>query len=121
MEQWHAKTAKDTLEQLRTSQEGLTGAEAAKRLVQHGPNRLARKKDKSFAARLLAPACVLHEIGATNASDIQKLCRISAQAAEYRAERMRELEQRGRFYTSPLERQLIRKFESYIDIVKRNR
>ena len=53
MEQWHAKTAKDTLEQLRTSQEGLTGAEAAKRLVQHGPNRLARKKDKSFAARLL--------------------------------------------------------------------
>ena len=53
MEQWHAKSVKDTLEELRTGQGGLTGVEAAKRLIQHGPNRLAQKKEKSFFTRLL--------------------------------------------------------------------
>ena len=53
MIQWHACSAKQALEELRSGPGGLTGAEAARRLVAHGPNRLARKKDKSFPARLL--------------------------------------------------------------------
>ena len=53
MTQWYACSAKQALEELRSNQGGLTGAEAARRLVSHGPNRLARKKDKSFPARLL--------------------------------------------------------------------
>ena len=50
---WHTYSAKQALEELRSGREGLTGEEAARRLVTHGPNRLARKKEKSFPARLL--------------------------------------------------------------------
>ena len=53
MTQWHTYSAKQALEELRSGKGGLTGAEAARRLVAHGPNKLAHKKDKSFLARLL--------------------------------------------------------------------
>ena len=53
MTQWYAYSAKQALEELRSNQGGLTGAEAARRLVAHGPNKLAHKKDKSFLVRLL--------------------------------------------------------------------
>ena len=53
MTQWYACSAKQALEELRSNQGGLTGAEAARRLVAHGPNKLAHKKDKSFLVRLL--------------------------------------------------------------------
>ena len=85
-----------------------------------GVERDAETMANQFAARLLAPAAVLHEVGAMTAEEIQHLCRISAQAAEYRAARMRELERRGRYYTSPLERQLVRQFESYIAVMRRS-
>ena len=53
MEQWHGKSVRDTLEGLRTSQGGLSGGEAARRLIQHGPNRLEQKRETSLLARLL--------------------------------------------------------------------
>ena len=67
-----------------------------------------------FAARLLAPACVLHELGALNPDDIAALCNISAAASRFRAERMAVLEQRNRYYTSPLERQVLTQFDEFI-------
>ena len=53
MAQWHTYSAKQALEELRSNQNGLTGAEAARRLVTHGPNRLTQKKEKNLLARLL--------------------------------------------------------------------
>ena len=67
-----------------------------------------------FAARLLAPACVLHELGITSAEEIARVCKISITAAEYRAERMQILEQRNAWYKSQLERQVIKQFEKFI-------
>lgn len=67
-----------------------------------------------FARDLLAPACVLHELQVLTAPDIAALCNISLEAAQYRAERMKILEQRNMFYTSPLERQVYRQFEQFI-------
>lgn len=67
-----------------------------------------------FAARLLAPACVLHELGITSAEEIARVCKISITAAEYRAERMQILEQRNSWYRNPIERQLIKQFEKFI-------
>jgi Zn-dependent peptidase ImmA (M78 family) len=67
-----------------------------------------------FAARLLAPACVLHELGITSAEKIAKVCNISITAAKNRSERIRILEQRNAWYRSPLERQVIKQFENYI-------
>lgn len=68
-----------------------------------------------FAARILAPACVLHELHAIQPEQISELCGISITAARFRAERMVILEQRQKFYLSPLERAVRNNFQSYID------
>ncbi len=67
-----------------------------------------------FAVRLLAPACVLHELGATTADEIARLCDIPRGIAAERARRMKLLEARGAFYKSPLERQVCDKFSDFI-------
>lgn len=67
-----------------------------------------------FARDLLAPACVLHELHATNAAAIANLCDISFDAATYRAERMAELERRNAFYLHPLEKQVEEQFAEFI-------
>lgn len=79
----------------------------------------------SFAARLLAPACVLHELGICDAKRIAETCGVSMKAAEYRAKRIKELEERdklfwrlydhGCFYLSPLEREVAKQFKDYIE------
>lgn len=84
-----------------------------------GSERAEERQANQFAARLLAPACVLHELGADTPEEIQKLCGISRQAAEFRAERMQKLERRGKFYAHPLERALIQQFCSYIAGIRR--
>ncbi|WP_050697974.1 ImmA/IrrE family metallo-endopeptidase [Anaeromassilibacillus senegalensis] len=67
-----------------------------------------------FASRLLAPACILHEIHALDAETIACVCDISYQAAKIRAQRMATLEQRNAWYKSPLEIQVIKQFGNYI-------
>jgi len=67
-----------------------------------------------FARDLLAPACVLHELQATTAEQIAKICNISMQAAKNRAERMAILEARNKYYLHPLEQQVRKQFENYI-------
>lgn len=67
-----------------------------------------------FAARLLAPACVLHELQALSAEQIAKVCNISMPAAEKRAERMQVLEARNKYYLHPLERKVREQFDSFI-------
>lgn len=68
-----------------------------------------------FARDLLAPACVLHELHATTAEEIAKICNISMQAAKDRAERMQVLEARNKYYLHPLERQVRQQFEQFIE------
>lgn len=67
-----------------------------------------------FAADLLAPACVLWGLDLHRAEDIARVCKISIQAARYRAERMEILYQRNKFLLHPLERAVYRQFEQYI-------
>ena len=68
-----------------------------------------------FARNLLAPACVLHELHATTAEEIAKICNISMQAAKNRAVRMQVLEARNKYYLHPLERQVRQQFEQFIE------
>lgn len=81
-------------------------------------NRLTRNpKERSadiFASRFLAPACVLHALGAYTPEAIQQYCGLSHQAATYRAERMEILRQRGAWFKSPLERQVYEQFSEFI-------
>ena len=68
-----------------------------------------------FAARLLAPACVLWGLNVRTAEQIADICDISRSAASYRAERMEILRRRGKFLTSPLEKQVYKQFEPFIN------
>ena len=79
-----------------------------------GSEREEENQANQFAARLLAPACVLHEIGALTPEKIKAACGISQQAAELRAKRMEELELRGKYYSSQMEREVAKQFASYI-------
>ena len=68
----------------------------------------------AFAARLLAPACVLWGLELHSAEDISKVCDISMSAAAIRAERMEVLYSRNKFLSSPLERKVYNNFKEYI-------
>lgn len=67
-----------------------------------------------FAADLLAPACVLWGLDLHRAEDIARVCKISIQAARFRAERMEILYKRDKFLAHPMERSVYRQFEQYI-------
>lgn len=71
-----------------------------------------------FASRLLAPACVLWGCNIHTADEIAVNCKISSQAAEYRAARMEILYKRNAFLTSSLEREVYENFRRYIETHK---
>lgn len=68
-----------------------------------------------FAARILAPACVLWGLDLHTPEDIASACNISFSAAQFRAQRMEELYRRQKFLTHPLEKQLFERFSQYIE------
>lgn len=71
-----------------------------------------------FAINMLAPACVLWGLDLHTPEEIAKVCDISMQAATYRAERMKILYKRNKFFTEPIERDVYKQFE---DFIKNNR
>ena len=73
------------------------------------------KEADMFAARILSPACVLWALELYEPAEIMCICDISAEAAGYRAERMNVLRNRGKFLTSPLERQVFENFKPWIE------
>lgn len=74
----------------------------------------AERQANQFAARILAPACVLWGLDLHDADEIAAACGISKQAAAFRAERMRVLYRRGKFLTAPEERRVYSQFENFI-------
>lgn len=67
-----------------------------------------------FAIRLLAPACLLHELHIDAPGDIMRLCGLPPRAAALRGERMELLNQRDSFYAHPLERQVRDAFRPFL-------
>lgn len=67
-----------------------------------------------FAARLLAPACVLWGLDLHTPEEIAQACHISNQAARFRANRMQVLYDRNKFLLSPLEQRLYQQFLPFI-------
>ncbi len=68
-----------------------------------------------FAARIMAPACVLWGCNAKTPEQIMQLCDISYTAASYRAMRMEELVKRGKFLESEKENRLYEQFYAFVD------
>ncbi len=71
-----------------------------------------------FAVGCLMPACVLWALGIHTAEDIAKLCNVSMQAAQIRAARMEVLYKRNMFLSHPLERQVFRQLQEFINSQK---
>ncbi len=67
-----------------------------------------------FAIDMLAPACVLWGLHLRTAKEIAEVCRISMQAATFRAERMQLLYQRQKFLSHPLEKRVYDQFSEFI-------
>lgn len=68
-----------------------------------------------FAARFLAPAGVLWELGITSQGLIAQLCGLSQTAARFRAQRMHELALRGKFGSSWREVRVLNRFRPFIE------
>lgn len=67
-----------------------------------------------FASRLLMPAIVCHDRQLRSAEQIAAFFGVSKEAAEIRADRMKLLERRGKWLSSPLEKE-------YYEILKRTK
>ena len=72
-----------------------------------------------FARDILMSAIVLHYTGCINYKDIMKLCNVSEISAKIREKRMKLLEERNKFCTSPLEKQVYYNFEDFIKNYKK--
>lgn len=68
-----------------------------------------------FASRLLAPACLLHELGVDTPGGISGLCGLPPHAAALRAERMELLNRRNAFFAHRLERQVRDRFRPFLN------
>lgn len=74
----------------------------------------SEKQADAFATRLLCPACILHDLKLTTAEQIAATCRVPLDVAARRADRMRELNERNRFFTNPLEQEVFENFRAYL-------
>ena len=84
----------------------------------------------AFAARILAPLCVLQFLNLNSAREISEVCNISYTAAEARFSRLCEIRKRnkerrseknhGTFLLSRLERRVIENFGEYIEKNKKS-
>ena len=71
--------------------------------VMDDPQELEDYTADLFAVRLLAPACLLHEMHIDSSGEIIRLCGLPPHAAVIRAERMQLLNERDVYYTHILE------------------
>ena len=68
-----------------------------------------------FAIRLMAPACLLHELHIDSSGGIMRLCGLPPQAAAIRAERMELLNERDVYYTHILETKVRNAFMPWLN------
>lgn len=74
-----------------------------------------------FATDMLMPACALWGLNIHTPEDIASLCNVSMQAAQIRARRMDELYRRNMFLSHPLERQVFKQFQQFIQQFQQNK
>ncbi len=72
-----------------------------------------------FARDILMPAVVLHYTNCIKYTDIMRLCDVSETSAQIREQRMKVLEERNKFCTSPLEKQVYDNFSNFIKAYKK--
>ena len=81
----------------------------------------AEEQADAFAVRLLAPACIIKELNLHTAEEISQYCGIPLQIAKARAQRIKTLYKKDKFFTDPKEAEVYENFRAYLDKVKRKR
>ena len=79
----------------------------------------AEQQADMFALRLLAPACILMGLALESAEDISKHCGIPLPLAKERAERIKILYKKNKFFTNPAEKEVYDNFNTYIKKAKK--
>ena len=82
---------------------------------------LFEKEAQGFVRRVLCPSIVLHDCKAYTVEDIRNLCFISREAAENRSNYMAVLLERNMWRASPLEVDVGRQFQPFINNYLRNK
>ena len=83
--------------------------------VMDDPQELEDYTADLFAVRLLAPACLLHEMHIDSSGEIIRLCGLPPHAAVIRAERMQLLNERDVYYTHILETKVRNAFRPWLN------
>lgn len=72
------------------------------------------KEAQMFAARILMPLCLIHELNIETPDELSKICQVSIAAATHRLSRYKQIISRGMIYTNPLERELFNNLKDFI-------
>ncbi len=75
----------------------------------------AEKQANMFAERLLCPSCVLAALDPQSPEEIVELCHVELSVAKRRYKRMLELNNRNKYLTDPLEKELYELFLPFIN------
>ena len=84
-------------------------------LRQIAPKPISEQQADKFAIRLLCPICVFFGLGLQSAEEIAYFCKVDINVAAKRAERMKKLYQRDKFFTSPLEKEIYENFRPFLE------
>ena len=93
-------------------------------VLKHNESRAFRYDAEAdmFASRILMPAAVLKACRVSSAEEISALCDVSLAAAERRWERLKLLNDRGKFLTSEAEQKVLAQFADFIrDYLQHNK
>ena len=85
------------------------------KVQQFGKIPKTEKQADMFAIRLLCPSCILAELGLVTDVDIMRACKLPLPVAKKRADRLKELLERNKFFTNPIEIEVFEKFKPYIE------
>lgn len=72
------------------------------------------KEANMFASRILMPMLLIKELEIKTKEDLSKICNVSLQSAEIRMKRFNKIKGRERFYTNPLEKELLEQLQPFI-------
>lgn len=78
------------------------------------PYEVAETEANMFAARILMPMCIIKELQINKTSQLMQCCLVSEEAAKFRLKRYKKVVKRNKFYSNPLEEQLIKNFKEFI-------
>ena len=79
------------------------------------PKPISEQQADKFAIRLLCPTCAIYGLELQSAEEIARFCKVDIKVAAKRAERMKKLYQRDKFFTSSLEREIYENFRPFIE------